>query len=256
MVAHMTAQAVGSAVGINHPSPTPLPTPTTIESPTSLPTANTVSANKANTSNQINTTSNNVIKHDGSRTGPIVDYYSYCDQKTIKVYENERVPFTTKEGNLVYSTKGDIDCYIKNNSAQSPQTTGNTNVPSTASTYIPSSYPPCTIYYPVLHYSQTYNYMSPESCRAAQNSANAGSANEQQHAIDNYNSLKDAAQSVSDFRKQANTPVQLQPYPSPVAPYIAACVNGQHLDSSSHCVNDYSPDLPTGYAPGIKGYSP
>lgn len=51
------------------------------------------------------------IRHDGSRTGPIVDYFELCTGKTIKVYENERIPYKRINGETVYSTKGDIKCY-------------------------------------------------------------------------------------------------------------------------------------------------
>lgn len=52
-------------------------------------------------------------KHDGTRTGTIIDYSSLCDGKIIKVYENELIPFTTRGGAKVLSTQGDIDCYYK-----------------------------------------------------------------------------------------------------------------------------------------------
>lgn len=65
---------------------------------------------------QTNQQTNNqqpAITHDGSRTGPIIDYNSYCEKKTIKIYENERIPYKTATGQTVYSTKGDITCYEK-----------------------------------------------------------------------------------------------------------------------------------------------
>jgi len=52
-------------------------------------------------------------KNDGSRTGRIVEYYSYCEKKNINVYENELVPYTRKDGKQIYSTKSDIQCYEK-----------------------------------------------------------------------------------------------------------------------------------------------
>ncbi|OGE29963.1 hypothetical protein A3C59_02490 [Candidatus Daviesbacteria bacterium RIFCSPHIGHO2_02_FULL_36_13] len=51
------------------------------------------------------------IIHDGSRTGPIVDYFELCTGKTIKIYENERVPYKRITGETVYSTQADIKCY-------------------------------------------------------------------------------------------------------------------------------------------------
>lgn len=50
------------------------------------------------------------ITHDGTRTGPIVDYFEFCAGKTISVYENERLPYTVG-AKTVFITKGDIDCY-------------------------------------------------------------------------------------------------------------------------------------------------
>lgn len=38
-----------------------------------------------------------------------------------------------------------------------------------------SNYPPCVVYYPVLGYSQTYSYISPETCKTWQDNAKAGS---------------------------------------------------------------------------------
>lgn len=50
--------------------------------------------------------------HDGSRTGERVGYQSYCNpEQGVVVYENEKMPFTTDEGEQVLWTQGDIDCY-------------------------------------------------------------------------------------------------------------------------------------------------
>lgn len=74
-----------------------------------------------------NENDNQIIKHDGSRTGPIVDYYELCSGKTIKIYENERIPYRRINGELVYSTKDDIKCY-ENQIAQLRQAnSGQTN---------------------------------------------------------------------------------------------------------------------------------
>lgn len=40
-------------------------------------------------------------------------------------------------------------------------------------TYSNSNYPPCTIYYPALKYSQTYSYTSPEQCQQWKNNVNS-----------------------------------------------------------------------------------
>lgn len=47
-----------------------------------------------------------------------------------------------------------------------PATNNNQNINTT-------NYPPCTIYYPVLKYSYTYYYTSPEQCQIWQNNANS-----------------------------------------------------------------------------------
>ncbi len=102
----MMVQTIDSAIDITHPSSTPLPTPFVLKSPSPTPKVNTYKNNSTYPALQQNSQNNQVtqptITHDGSRTGPIVDYYSYCDQKTIKVYENERVPFTSSEGKQIY----------------------------------------------------------------------------------------------------------------------------------------------------------
>lgn len=48
-------------------------------------------------------------------------------------------------------------------------TNNNTNTNNT-------NYPPCTIYYPALKYSQTYNYLSPEECIKQKNASNSTSS--------------------------------------------------------------------------------
>jgi hypothetical protein len=62
---------------------------------------------------------NNEPIHDGSRTGKIVDYYSYCDKKSIKIYENELLYLTANDGKKTYSTQKDLDCYNKDLSSSS-----------------------------------------------------------------------------------------------------------------------------------------
>ncbi len=78
------------------------------------------------------------ITHDGSRTGPIVDYREYCTNKTIKVYENEILTkVSTIDGKKYDMTQGDWDCYYKN-SQSNPSTSGVSN-PSSGNT--PSKVP-------------------------------------------------------------------------------------------------------------------
>lgn len=50
------------------------------------------------------------------------------------------------------------------------------------------SYPPCTIFYPVLNTSSTYTYMSPEECKTAQDKLNSESAQNDSGSSQNYNS--------------------------------------------------------------------
>lgn len=66
-------------------------------------------------------------KHDGSRTGRIVDYYSYCDRKNIKIYENELMWLTASNGKSAYSTKSDFDCYERDLNQLKNITANNSN---------------------------------------------------------------------------------------------------------------------------------
>lgn len=70
------------------------------------------------------------ITHDGSRTGARVGYQSYCNpEQGVVIYENEKMPFITDEGEQVLWTQGDIDCYKerklaeKNNQVPIPTST-------------------------------------------------------------------------------------------------------------------------------------
>jgi len=58
-------------------------------------------------------------------------------------------------------------CINDQNSKNRNTTSGNYNASP--------SYPPCTVYYPALKYSQTYSYVSTEQCKTWQDTANAGS---------------------------------------------------------------------------------
>jgi len=52
------------------------------------------------------------ITHDGTRTGPRVGYQSYCDPTGgYVIYENEKLEFKKEDGEIVYWTKDDIECY-------------------------------------------------------------------------------------------------------------------------------------------------
>lgn len=64
-------------------------------------------------------------KHDGTKTGPIVGYQSFCspEKGIFQIYENETLPFTL-DGKQIFMTNDDIECYKQkqveaNNSAKS-----------------------------------------------------------------------------------------------------------------------------------------
>lgn len=122
------------------PSPEPTLIPITTEEPTMVPTTNT--------QQRVNTPQ---VTGDGSRTGRIVKYKEYCKGgQEISVYENELITKKASDGNSYSMTKADWDCYSNNVATQPSNTQLN--------------YPPCTIYYPALGYSRTYNYTSPSDC--------------------------------------------------------------------------------------------
>lgn len=77
----------------------------------SAPSVNQATSDNTQSNNPQKTNNNQAITHNGTRTGPIVDYFELCTGKTIKIYENERIPYRTITGETVYSTKGDIKCY-------------------------------------------------------------------------------------------------------------------------------------------------
>ena len=126
----MMVQAAGSAVGIKQPLPTSLPIPTVIESP--APSATPTNADKTQQNSQNSQTAQPSVTHNGSRTGRIVEYTSYCEHKTIKVYENELMYLTANDGKQTYSTKGDLDCYNKDINQKTQG--NNTNTPQDSHT--------------------------------------------------------------------------------------------------------------------------
>lgn len=134
---------------IPSPDPTLIPIPT--EVPTTVPTTNT--------QQRENTTQ---VTGDGSRTGRIVKYKEYCKGgQEISVYENELITKKVSDGNTYLLTKTDWDCYSKNIATQPSNTQLN--------------YPPCTVYYPALGYSKTYNYTAPSDCAYWQQRATTNS---------------------------------------------------------------------------------
>lgn len=48
---------------------------------------------------------------DGSRTGQIIPYHDWCNDKNISVYENELITKKSGDGKIYTMTKGDWDCY-------------------------------------------------------------------------------------------------------------------------------------------------
>lgn len=154
----MIVQTVSSTVGINHlskPTPTPVPNPNleliiSSPEPSSTPTPTSRPVPTTNNEQNVNTTP---VSGDGSRTGNIVSYKEYCTGKQISVYENEIInKVSSFDGKTYGMTKGDWDCYDKN--SQTQKQLANTQ----------NNYPPCTVYYPGLKESKTYNYTSPEQC--------------------------------------------------------------------------------------------
>lgn len=72
------------------------------------------------------------ITHDGSRTGNRVGYKSYCyPEQGFVIYENEKMPFVTDEGEEVLWTQGDIDCYQKQQEEKDLPTPTSTPYPKT-----------------------------------------------------------------------------------------------------------------------------
>jgi len=79
------------------------------------------------------------------------------DHKEFQTSETECIKFRTGWGLPASPTS--FQPPIQKQNTKSNNTTPNTYV----STVYPS-YPPCTIYYPALNYTETYEYMSPEYC--------------------------------------------------------------------------------------------
>lgn len=75
------------------------------------------------------------VTHDGSRTGERVGYQSYCHpEQGFVIYENEKMPFKTDEGESVLWTQGDINCYkqkkLEQTALKIPLPTPASNVPT------------------------------------------------------------------------------------------------------------------------------
>ncbi len=48
---------------------------------------------------------------DGTRTGQIIPYHDWCNNKNISVYENELITKKSSDGKIYTMTQGDWDCY-------------------------------------------------------------------------------------------------------------------------------------------------
>lgn len=157
----------------------------------------------------INNTSSPVVKGVVNKTPPIASntrkktdgYYSYCQKKEIAVYVDELILYTRSNGEKIYSTQADIDCYeTEYNSYVNAGGNPNTYKPSyNPSTYtLHETYPPCTIYYPSSGYSKTYYSMSPEDCNYWKEQ-------------NNDTGLQDAIQSMQDVVNEPLPEVTVQP---------------------------------------------
>ncbi len=100
-----------------------------------------------------------------SRTGAIITYHEWCSNKDISIYQNELITKKSSDGKTYSMTQGDWDCYEKYLANRGG---GATYVYNPVVTY-----PPCTVYYPLLGYSQTYYYTSPETCKSWQDQASS-----------------------------------------------------------------------------------
>lgn len=158
-------------VAVSPPLPSDSPTPTYQQT-----TNNTQESNNSQPANtQSNPNSQQIsITHNGTRTGPIVDYFELCTGKTIKVYENERIPYKTITGEIVYSTRGDIKCYEDQMNNLKNQALGDYSPPNYAPPIItpPVYAPPPTSYStqpfiykppPPVYNPPSYNFYTPPS---------------------------------------------------------------------------------------------
>lgn len=203
------------------PQPTTFPTPLPTHEPGSEPTPKLpqgqVKGVTQTNQNAQESGKAQAITHDGSRTGPIVDYFELCTGKNIKVYENERVPYKRITGETVYSTKGDIKCYED----QINQLKWQANQPTTQSTntyttpyytpYSPPRYYSCTICYSTLGTCSTYNYMyrTKEECDAEQQRINQ----QVQDSSDRLNEIVNRT-----YKPQYTTPTFPVPTPLKIEP--------------------------------------
>jgi hypothetical protein len=103
-----------------------------------------------------------------TRTGSIVKYHDWCNNKEVSVYQNELITKKSSDGKTYSMTKDDWNCYEKYLASKGTGSGGTSTV---------NNYPPCTVFYPALGYSQTYSYTSPSTCSLWQSQANAGSQN-------------------------------------------------------------------------------
>ena len=92
---------------------------------------------------------------------------SVNSKQTVRVKRSECKNYTDCgfiNGTWIFMTKSECD------KKQAEDKSNNTKSYSyNPTTYTPNNYPPCTIYYPALGYSQTYNYTSPSQCQIWKN---------------------------------------------------------------------------------------
>jgi len=94
------------------------------------------------------------VKHDGSRTGQVVDYLELCTGKTIKIFENELIAKVAADGKTYARTKGDWDCLDRNTTTQQKSGSSNSpNSPSNGANSTGNNY--------VYNQPYTYNYPTP-----------------------------------------------------------------------------------------------
>lgn len=51
------------------------------------------------------------LRYDGTRTGPIISYNSYCENKEVSIHQNELYKYTDTEGQTWHMTQSDIICW-------------------------------------------------------------------------------------------------------------------------------------------------
>lgn len=162
-------------------TPTSIPTSIPTIKPNSIPKiqSNTTSSNNSNQIECIGpdgkhfNTSVDECKKLNEKWGKSADYTvdcsisSNCGGGTKKLLKSECDNSTCCQiGDkwIFYTSKSKCNQDQKNNSSGS---NGYTNTNSS------SSYPPCTVYYPILGYSRTYYYTPPEQCQLWQQQASS-----------------------------------------------------------------------------------